>query len=479
MIKKYWIICMVPLCAHTSLAKKIIQPDSPLILNYLGLPHHYNLKTTQAIKNYLPTRLKALQKEISRSGIQAAIQTLATDPDLDSFLFIIDAEKPHRILAYSRTPDFTQKTPDELQQLLAPQCNSSVCSIKNSIDQIASIAQKITTYTAYWWPTNTSELQHYMAYASMVVADKKNYIIGVTMPYPRAEVHIVLPHRINQVLALIKKDGLEKMISTINKDLDYGYFFVIDLDYPHRFLTHREPWAGLTPEQARDSYSPNCTNQDCDVAYISKGLVATAREYKEGFYIYLWKNKPTAPATLKIAYVKSFEYKGKKYLLGTGLPADIPGDQAKDIMQFVDDGIAMVKEIGLDNAISAIKRLNKSEKYLFIGFVKPPYKFILHASPYFDDKTSAQGQAYLSAHGQNAINVDSVFKKIGSTAQKGGGFLAYEWFEDAQSPQSAITLKVAYTKPFTFNGIEYTMSSGIPIDQAQAAAAALSSSNVS
>jgi len=471
-IKNYYIIMLVILPI-------IGKNKSDNLPPYLQIQSTYDLSSEEAITKYLPERLKLLQKEVVSNGIQATIQALATDTDLDSFLFIFDAEKPYRILAYSRTPAFTNKTPDELQPLLDTTCKMQKCSIKDSISQIAFVAShKITTYTSYWWPTGNGELKHYISYACMVSEDGKQFIVGVTMPHSCTETRIILPHRANQVLKRIKKEGFEKVSLTIGKNIDFeknaliagkhtdfDYFFIEEFAPPNRLIAHRTPsWVGLTPPETGEIYSAGCTSRECDVVYISKGIIATARDYKEGFFVYLWQDKPTSPSSLKIEYVKTLEHKGKKYVLCSGLSADIPGERAKDIMQYVDSGIALIKEIGLFNAISAFKRSNTPERYLFISPANPPYKFLLHVNPDLNGKTSAQVQALINKNRKNTINIDSNFKKIIRTARNGEGFLAYEWFEDTQTFQSTAILKVAYTKLFTYNDVDYIITSGIPVD---------------
>lgn len=452
--------------------------------HYLAIAHPYKLNTIAALTGYLPARLNALVKYFNQNGFEATGTWIEQDPDLDSFLFILDAEKPYRLLAYSRTPAFTNKTPQELQQLLAPNCKTQACSIEDSFSQIIFIASlKITTYTAYWWPHDTNKLDHYISYATMVSENDKQLVIGVTMPYPRAEIQFILPHRSSQVLERIKKEGFEKVGLTIGKNdefaknalipgkhVDYDYFFIEDFDYPNRLITHRTPsWVGMTPPETKDAYDPGCTSRECDVVYISKQIMATARAFQDGFVVYLWRDKPTSPSSLKIEYVKTIRHNRKRYELSSGLSANIPGAHAEEIMKYIDQSIDLIKEIGLTNAISSFKKSNTPKRYIFISNIKPPYKFLLHMNPDLNDKMSAQVQAYLNAHGKSAINMDLVFRKISHAARNGDGFVAYEWFENVLDPDSALILKVAYTKLFIVDGVDYAITAGIPIDQSQAA----------
>jgi hypothetical protein len=455
-----------------------------LIDQYLTIPHTYKLNTIAALTGYLPARLNTLMSYFNQNGFEATCTWIEQDPDLDSFLFILDAAKPYRMLAYSRTPEFTNKTPEKLQQLLAQNCKTQACSIQDSFGQIIFIASlKITTYTSYWWPNSNGKLDHYISYATMTSNTDKQLVLGVTMPYPRSEIQFILPHRSSQVLERIKKEGFEKVGLTIGKNadfaenalipgkhVDYDYFFIEEFDYPNRLISHRTPsWVSMTPPETKDAYDPGCISRECDVVYISKGIMDTISNYKEGFFVYLWRDKPTAPSSLKIEYVTPIKYNGRKYALSSGLSANIPGARAEEIMKYIDQSIDLIKEIGLTNAISSFKRSNTPKRYVFISTIKSPYSFLLHVNQQLDGKTSAQIQIYLNENGKSAINMDLVFKKISTAARNGDGFVAYEWFANAVKPKSALILKVAYTKLFTFNDIDYAITAGIPIDQPQTA----------
>lgn len=433
---------------------------------YVSIPRTYKLNTSAAITIYLPERLKKLVQYFSQNGLEATRTWIEHDPDLDSFLFILEAQEPYRILAYSRSPEVYNKAPQELQKFLLPNSSEKAYSLSRSIKEIVSITREITTYTGYWWKAPLgNKPQRYIAYTTLVTTDGTSYILGATLPHAHVEAHIILPQRVNQVIALINKEGLTHVANTINKHLDYGYFMIISLKYPYRFITHRQPWAGLTPQQARTLFAPACDAPDCDLVEIVNGLVRVAKE-GGGYHVYLWRSKPEEEPTLKITYIKPFAYKKNKYLIGTGLPADISAEDAKKLEQFVQYGRTLAHDIGFDNAISAIKRINTPERYLFIDESTPPYRYALNINKHFDGHTVNETQKYLDSFGKSPITLQSIANKISTKIKNGGGFMAYEFLTDVKHPEKGSSLKVAFVLPFTHEKTLYSFGTGIPIEQA-------------
>jgi len=101
------------------------------IIDYLNVKTSIDLSTDQAITEYLPSRLRELVHRIKQNGIEQTTQELETDPDLDSFLFIIQAQAPHRLIAYSRNPTWYNQTPQQLHQLFKQKADVNVTAIFN------------------------------------------------------------------------------------------------------------------------------------------------------------------------------------------------------------------------------------------------------------------------------------------------------------------------------------------------------------
>lgn len=463
------IFCLILATCPTILIGSERTVEEEQMARYITVPHTYDLKTTAAITDYLPARLKALMNYFNQNEIEATRTWIEHDPDLDSFLFILEAHEPYRMLAYSRSPELFNKTPQELQKLLLPNHPEQKYSLTRSIKEIVSITREITTYTGYWWKAPIgNKPQRYIAYTTQVSADGTSYILGATLPHARVEAHIILPQRVNQVIARINREGLMHVASTINKNLDYGYFFIIDLKYPYRFITHRQPWAGLTPQQARTLFAPACDSPDCDLVEIVNGLIRVAQE-GVGYHVYLWRSKPEEEPTLKITYLKPFTYKKNKYLIGTGLPADVTAEQAQQLEQFVKDALELIKKVGFDNALSEMRHINTPDKYVYVDEATAPYRSVLNANPDLEGKTAEETQRYVtSSCGKKApMNMEAMIKQTSAhTTKSGGGFQAYEFLAEPQNPGAGITLKVSYVLPFTHNQHPYFIGTGIPIERA-------------
>ena len=434
-------------------------------IEYLNVRTHINLDSDEALLVYLPQRLKGLTQDIKTNGITRAIKNITNDPDLDSSLFIFESEKPYRLIAYSRQPTWLNKTPAELQAMIwSPEIS---ISLEKIIESIIVMAQKITTYATHDWPViGSDELSHHVSYSTRVTSNNKSYVAGVILATPKTAAHIVLPHRIDQVLNRFKLEGFENVAKTIDQGLSYEYFYVVQSNYPYRFILHREPWAGLTSAEAGKVYSPHCTLASCDVAAITNGLVPIARE-GGGFGAYLWQSDLTKDPTLKIVYVKPFSEDKNPLYLGTGLPADVPIHQARDLENFVKEHIALVKEIGLENTISTLRQKNTAERYIYIAETTPPYFFPIHFSPIFNQRTVPEVQNYINKFGKSSVSIKDIVMHTINLVNRGGGFHAYKFLADAEAPQKGDTLKVAYTLPFSYDNKNYYMSTGIPVEYIQ------------
>ena len=440
----------------------------PAIIQYLDAKSTISPDSEEAVTKYLPQRLKQLVNRAKNTDIASTIKFVVNDPDLDSYLFIFDNEEPPRLLAYSRHAELANKTPQELQQFLDPDCKPEKCFIEKSLKQILSMARKLTTFTGYRWKMGPQDhAQYFISYTQLVTVDDKEYIMGATMASTHADVHIILPHRVNQVLARIKQEGLEHIATTINKNLDYDHFYISNRKYPHRFVAHRSPWIGLTPQEATILQNPNCKEPACDVGMVANNVIRSLTP-NGGFSVYPWINRIGEKPTLKIAFVKPFEYEKKKLFIGTGLPADISLEQAGDLEKMVKDSIQLIKDIGLENALSAAKRTNKPDNYIFIMEAEYPYKFILHADPHYNQHDALQIQAYIDSRGKSNMNIKDLTRNLAEHSKKGGGFAGFTFLIDAQNPGKGITLKVYYTKLLTYKGKQYVVGTGIPIERAYA-----------
>jgi len=460
-IKPYYIIAFVILPIIGKNKSSNLPP-------YLQVQSAYDLSSEEAITKYLPERLKQLVNIAKNADIATTIQSVVDDPDYDSYLFIFDNEKPSRLLAYSRHAELSNKTLQELQQFLDPDCKPEKCFIAKSLKQILSTAREITTFIGYRWKMGPQDrAQYFITYTQQVTIDDKNYIMGATMASTRANVHIILPHRINQVLKRIKQEGIEHIAATINKNLDYGYFYIIDRKYPNRFIAHRSPWIGLTPQEATILQDPNCNQPACNVDEVVSGLRRSLTA-NGAFSVYPWINRIGEKPTLKIAYVKPFEDGKQKLFIGTGLPADISLEQADDLEKMVKDSMQLIQDIGLENALSAAKRTNKPERYIFIMEAEYPYKFILHFDPHYHQRDAQQIQAYMDSRGKSSMNIEDLTRNLAEHSKKGGGFAGFTFLIDTQNPGKGITLKVYYTKLLTYKGKQYVVGTGIPIERAYA-----------
>jgi len=200
----------------------------PIVLQYIDIKSSIKPDSEEAITKYLPQRLKQLINTAKNADIASTIKFVVNDPDLDSYFFIFENKEPSRLLAYSRHTELSNKTPQELQQFLDPDCKPAQCFIEKSLKQILSTAREITTFTGYRWKMGPqARAKYFISYAQQVTIADKAYVMGATMASTNANVHIILPHRINQVLKRIEKEVLEDVITAINKNLDYGYFYII------------------------------------------------------------------------------------------------------------------------------------------------------------------------------------------------------------------------------------------------------------
>jgi len=168
---------------------------------------------------------------------------------------------------------------------------------------------------------------------------------------------------------------------------------------------------------------------------------------------------------LKITYVKPFEFQKKPFFVGTGLSTDVSLKDAQNMQNLVKNCVKYVKELGLENTISATKKLNKAGCYLFIIEANPPYKFVLHFDPVYNQRTTGEVQAYLQKLGSTEVDVIGVAKNIIECSRKKLGYSAAKFYTDTQNSQEGATLKVFYSELFKYNGKEYVVGTGIPIER--------------
>jgi|GEM_PF-1734944 len=446
-------------------------PFSVSMIDYLNARSSVDLSTAAAITQYLPARLKNLKKLILAEGINNAVETLKNDPDIDSYLFIIDNSEPYRLVAYSRHPELFNKTLSELHQIIEVDSKSNEYCVEKALKDIVAIAQQIKTYTGYRWKTSAKDkLQYFVAYSTSVTLNNSTYTIGATIPTTKTYTDIVIVHRVEQVLKRIKKEGIKHIALTINTNLISSYFFIQSNQYPYRFIVHREPWTGLDPKGATKLRDPNCNRPECDVVQSARILrqSLTLKQYskKEGcFGVYPWINKVGEEPILKITYIKPFEFQKKQFFVGTGLAADISLKDARDLQNLVKNCVKYIKEVGLENTISAAKKSNKAERYLFIIETKRPYKFALHLDPVYDQHTTDEVQSHLQSLGSTETNITEIAENIIEASRKGLGYSASKFFVDTQNLQKGTTIKVFYSELFKYNEKEYVVSTGIPIER--------------
>lgn len=442
---------------------------------YIESSHSYDLYSEQALTEYLPARLKELVMQVKKNGIETTAHNLVNDPDLDSYLFIIDTQKPYHMLAYSRTTAFNDKTPAELQALIFPTCKADACNIERTFVHIIATARKGTTYARYLWHADLEPYPQYqIAYVQLVTEHDKEYVLGAAIyrAWTAAD-HIVLPHRINTMLKRIKKEGLEPALDFIIKDPDPEmYYFVVSMKYPNRMLAqgaHSEYLTNTTPEEEQAFYPP-CTQRLCNVRLLTNHLLDVALSKQgEGFQPYVLSKSDNIATTLKITYVKKFVYNKRKYFLASGHLTPVSAQDVQRMEDTVNDAIKRIRSIGLDNAVSELKKQNRPHSFLFINEAQPPYRYLLHANPEFNNFTADEvNQYYHKKFKQFPLNVIELVQKISNFAQQGGGLHALEYLVNPDEPQEGKSLEIAYTLPFEYNGKKYFISLGIPTEPTEA-----------
>lgn len=453
---------------YTAATDNINENRAQQIDTYIEQPHPYDLNSDNALKVYLPARLKELVAQVKKNGIQTTAHNLANDPDLDSYLFIIDAQQPYRLLAYSRTPAFSNKTPHELQALIFPACHADACNIERTFTHIVATAHKGTTYARYLWQADLEQAPQYqIAYVQLITENKKEYVLGAAIYHKWSADHIILPHRINTMLKRIKKEGLENIINEVNDDPDPElYFFITSLKYPNRYLAQGGGGKWLvskTPDDEQAAFT-RCSQEACNLRVAHNKLITLAKK-GGGFHAYLLPQLSTKSMPLKIAYVQKFSHNKKNYMLATGRITHITDTQVKELENTAKHALNLIKTIGLDNAISTLKKTPQTDRFIFITQAEPPYRYLLHPNPLFNNSTTKDIQAYYSRFKNFPINVTELVKKIVSFTQEGGGLHAFEYLVNPDAPEEGNSIEVSYSVPFEYAGKKYFISIALPIEQ--------------
>jgi hypothetical protein len=413
----------------------------------------YNLQSDQAYTQYLPARVKVLVDVVTREGIDVAKETVRTDEDLDSYLFILSVEKPVKMLAYSRQQQFFDKTAQEIQQLIFPACASNTCNVQTTFDQWLSAARKGGTYVPYLWRLNPTDAQKYqVAYVQQVAYDGKLYVVGAALFVDEVPNHIILKHQVETVAHRIKKEGFEKGTELINNDPDPEYyFFMVTLDEPMRWIAHgRNSWlVSRTTDEAQRMLFPGCKTVACRLDIINARFKEVAL-HGGGYHAYLWRAKPTDPIKLKVAYVSPVSYNKIKVLVGTGAtPPLIPDYVTTELPQKVDQTIVLLHDIGFDNALSAIKHDNTLRLYIFIAEQQPPYTIVAHVSPLFTGRRARDVRWLANNQSIKGFDLEKLMTSQAAFSKTGGGFFAYDYPIDKPDAIGKLKMKVAYIKPFT------------------------------
>jgi len=420
---------------------------------------HYNLQSDDRYLKYLPARVSELNKIINKSGLESALEYIRNDRDYESYLFILSAKEPFTLCAYSRTKQFFGKTAIELQKILFPTYETgSERDVAVIFNQWISTAHKGDTFIPYRWRLSaiSSEITQ-VAYVSKIHINAHTYIIGATVSTPFVPNHIILPHRSQTILKRYKNNNIAGLFSYINNDLvKYLYFFAGTIDPMREIANGQNPGAiGQTPEMQQEDVFPDCKDESCDMMLVFKKAIYQAKR-GGGFICYLWHSFINEPVAMKVAYIHPFLFKKSKLYIGSGYtPFNFPEHLKTELPQSVENVLKLIKEIGLENTASKQRKENNKKLYLFIIEQNIPYTSYLDLVPALE--TSAQ-EATVNAKKIDptcAINYTQFRGDMVHFIQHFSGWYAYEY--KTPDPTIPSMLKIAYIKPFKYNGKKYVV----------------------
>ena len=418
----------------------------------------YNLKSDERYTKYLPARVKALRREINNNGLTQAINLIRDDRDLESYLFILSVDKPEKLLAYSRQPQLFDKTAAELQKLISSSPGlDSKYNVSVVFDRWISTARKGDTYIPYFWRFDNNEsVDIQVAYVSLLNLDGGEYVVGAAVFVKSVPDHIVLPHRVKTMLAHFNGKNMDDFLKLIDNDpIKDLYFFINMEEPPYREIANggSPELIGLTAEMEQKKLLPNCAEDACSFTKLYQRM-AYQNKLGGGYVAYNWRALPTDPVKLEVAYIQPITYKKTKMIFGTGYtPFNFPERLITQLPQAVDNAIKLINEVGLDNTISMLKKTNNKKLYLFIIEQDSPYKSVLDIIGGLEASADVATVYAKKMVPEYAVDYVRFRGEMSRFAQEEGGFYAYEY--KTPIPEVPDMLKIAYIKPFIFNGTNY------------------------
>jgi len=425
----------------------------------------YDLQSDERYTLYLPARVNQLVQRVTEEGLQKTVNFITNDDrDLESFLFILSFDKPDckggNLLAYSRQKQFLNKTAAQLQKIIAPEKNS-VIQVQEIFDNLISTALKGDTYRAYCWRFNAQKkIKYQTAYVHLMEISGKKYVMGAAVFVEAVPEHIILPHRVQTVLNRLGPESFESWLNMLDNDCDRElYFFVDTVTQPYRWIAHggNANFIGITEKEAQRMIFKSYTERDYNITVIWNDLERVAR-LGGGYSTYAWRARPEDPVKLKLSYLLPFSYKKTKLLVGTGYtPLGIPDKLLISLPEIVQETFKLISEVGLDNAIFAVRKKSSTDRYIFLVEQELPYRILAHFDLGLEGKTSTEATIYVHENEHVIIDYTKLFSGMVDFAKTGGGFYSYEYKNSDNN--FMVIFKIAYIKPLNFKGKKYILGS--------------------
>lgn len=415
----------------------------------------YNLRSDERYTRYLPDRVRELTRIVKKDGIEKACDEIRDDRDFESSLFILSVDEPVTLLAYSRQPEFFNKTAPELQPLIF--FEKSGPQVSTIFAQLISTARKGDTYMPYEWRDfDNSHTKPQLAFVHMITVDGKSYVFGAVVPVNAVPDALVLSHRTKTLLARLKKNEFTQWLSLINNDSDPDLYFVVyRADYPYRWVAHgrNSSFINKSPAQVQKEMFGSCAGPDCDLSAIVKQFAKVAAR-GGGFLAHTYHARSEDPILLKFAYTLPFTYDKKKFFLALRYtPINFPDRLRTQLPEAVNTMISLISDVGFSNAISVAQKTNNSQLYVFVNEQEPPYKSFVQLER--GVQTSAEEANNFAKKQKSDVDYQQLRADMARFAQEGGGFFAYQY--RAPKIGAKALLKVAYVKSVTVDEKDYTI----------------------
>jgi len=272
------------------------------------------------------------------------------------------------------------------------------------------------------------------------------------------EVIVVSKKNVKCCTSNLTLPNIDKWLDAINNDTDkYQYFEVNTTDKSYRWIANgAEPdLIGKTAAEAQLLIFKDCKTDDCN---ITKLLEASSYMVRRGggFNAYLWQGTPEAQAALHISYSFPFAYKNIALYLCSGYkPPWLKDYMRTEAPQVVEKMLQLISEVGLENALSTIRKTNQSRLFVFVVEQTYPYIILEYFDPILTNKTAVEATAAAHKRHNPSVNYVKLFADMIDFVQFQDGFYAYEFTEPIAH---AITkLKIGYIKSLTYNKKKYVI----------------------